>query len=391
MKRIIVFIFMSVLLAQISYAETVITDRNTISTNQWNVVIYPFLNKTEKSREETLKLVIQNSIRTFLSRVNYLNVSSESNETALIQDVFKQSYRKGYDIAVTGSYVLVGEKIYIFVSVYDVLLKQLKFENSYSGNAGSDIFDTLDEIIESLKQDVTKAVKPIDEETLIKYRKRIELVSGDIELDRTFVTTLGLNNSLNYKYSSIPFLSLEMRMANIMFGLNTFMPFFAGNNSSIDLNENAMVQWKNTLLIFYAGYRFFNKLTAGAGSMAFFMPVAEMLENKTNGINNTFLSPTYFGLMGFLKYDINAAFALKLSFTMNFANWEGYSMSGNQSITIPIPTFGLGVDYYFLDNWGLKLEYYYAKSVEDVVINQNSYTFGNTILLLGLNYRVDLK
>jgi TolB-like protein len=370
-------LFVLFLFVQISYG-------NTQPTNHWKMAVYPFVNKTEKGREANLTLVIQNSIKTFLSKVDYLDVNIKNAEKTSMRGVFNDAYTNGYDIVVNGSYAVIGDKIYIYVSVYDVLQRLLKFENSYSGNAGQDIFDTLDVIIENLRQDVTKAVKPMDEETLVKYRKRVELVSDDIKLNRSFVTTLGINSSFNDHFTWLPFMGLEIRLGSVYFGFSSFMPLLVNNELSLD-------NWKNNLSAIFAGYRLWN-ITAGAGLAATFSLVTIRSYPGNNYVAYQ-ITPAFLAPMAFVKYDFSPEFSLKASFAMNFLNSE--MLIGNDIAephrSIAIPIVNLGLDYYFQGNWGIKLDFYYSSFSESfqTINGVADFKGGNTLLLVGVNYRVD--
>lgn len=348
------------------------------AANQWKVVVDPLVNKTEGGREESLKKVIQQSIITFVGQVDSMKVEAGSDEKTTAEQAIMRTYQDGKDVLITGSYAVIGDTIYIYVSVYDVLVKQLKLEKSYSGKAGEDIFDTLDVIIANLKKDITTAVKPMDEETFVKYRKRVELVSDDIKIPRAFTTSFGWSSSFTSAlgYTGAPFIALDFQLDWLNFGANVFTPLLVPQ-------ANSIADWANSLINAYAGYHFGN-MTAGVGVFVTFMSVT---------LDNTYqygfgMSFAMFSPLVFFRYDFGKTLYLKAVAGLGNFNY-GY----NEPYWSPI--FGLTADYYFSSDFGIKAEVYlnaYSGTYIDSYSLQNiSFKADNLFLLMGINYRIDLK
>ncbi|GEM_PF-2413096 len=367
MNRMLPFLFILFILAGTSFSEIQVK-------GSWNVEFARFTDRSDNIKQRSLGLVIGKSLVTFLGQVDYFKIYEEANPPASLEDEISGSYNAGRDMLITGSYAVQGDKIYIYVKVYDVVTRRLKFESGYTGSSGEDIFDSIDKIIQNLKLDLLKSVKPMDEETIIRYRKRTKIIREEVKLDRSIVTSIGWSSAFNARpYTGVPFISLDGRFDWLNVGGETFMPIIAPAFDSEGY-------WRNDLMDLYAGYRFEN-MTFGAGYLLTYRFVADPPSN--NAQDGT-------GPLVYFRYDFGNTFALKALFAITsiHATSNADSLVGSFPYTQPLGYIaGIEGDYYFMENFGIKIEYYYAWASDQ----STGLFFDNTLVLIGFNYRLDFK
>ena len=361
LSRLFILLILINAVSGLSFSETAIK-------GTWNILISRFVNRTEDGRDESLGLVIQRSLVTFLGQVEYFRVTESGNGIISLEKEIAEGFRNGEDILITGSYAVVGNKIYISVSVHDIIQKQLKFESSYSGSAGLEIFETIDRIIMKLKQDLLKVVKPMEEETYITSKKRVNIIREEIRLDRSLVNTAGWSSALNNRpYTGLPFIEFDARLDWLNGGGEIFIPILFTALESEGY-------WRNDLLDLYAGYCFKN-MTAGLGYLLMIRYAG------TYGANGT-------GPLVYFRYDLGNELDVKAYFAVTSVT------SDNGDLIESFPTgeplgfvFGIEGDYYFLNNFGVKLEYYYGFYID----SSNGHSAQNNLILVGVDYRLDFK
>lgn len=339
------------------------------TSGTYRVGIAPVKNMTP-GREDQLSLVIQNSIATFLGQIGYLQVSKMDFPAGSSVEAMRQAASQSNDIALDSSYSIIGDTIYIHVRVFDLLKEQLKFQKTYSGAAGVDIFDTLDIIIAGLKTDITAAVPPLPEETLVEYRKQVRRVTDDIKIKRYFVTSLGVNGSF-YDYNTYqPYLAMDLKLDWWSLGMSCFMPLLVPYEDEQDY-------WRNNLVCVYAGFCWQN-WTFSAGSMITFSPISGTTEGQGGPVYTT--PGPYLAV----SYRFGDFLCLKAGGALCFSD----EILDGESVMVPVGL--IGCDFYPLPEWGIRLDLYYTRFSVPDPLGYTNYG-GNLIVQLGLNYRVEFK
>lgn len=224
MKKIIILIL--VFLPAIFFAQEISNNTNNNIVNKWNIIIAQPANKTDNKADSELQIVIQKSVANALSDVNYYQITS-TNDT--VENIDKTTLDKYYnanlDILVYSYYYVHNEKIDISVKAVDLITRNVKFQKTYHGEAGIDVFDTIDMIVQNLKGDLSKVVPPMADDVVIKYRKRTVLVTEGIKLKREFISRVGLiGDHNNGGFPFDPILGFEANFKKFSFGVSFFFP-----------------------------------------------------------------------------------------------------------------------------------------------------------------------
>lgn len=161
----------------VCYGETFSKD-DTVKT-----AIIGFINQGKKG-DDSIQTVIGKSLFSFLNKLpgtDLLPLSESLSEGqrqgfSKLEKVYQSPVIKagqaiGAGIVIAGEYRVVNEEIKIVVYGYDVVTGNLKFKKEYRGDAGPDIFDTIDNVVNDVAG--------------ILIGRKIELATLDIQVADT--------------------------------------------------------------------------------------------------------------------------------------------------------------------------------------------------------------